>query len=44
MDAGYRLCRGKWKASGEFALAFLACKMKRAVNILGTGNLLKAFV
>jgi hypothetical protein len=43
MDAGYCLCRGKENVSGEFALAFLACNMKRAINILGAGNLLKAF-
>jgi transposase len=44
MDAGYCLCKGKGKVSREFALAFLACNRKRAINILGAGNLLKAFV
>jgi hypothetical protein len=41
MEAGY--CLAKGKASGEFALTFRACDMKRAINILGVGNLLKAF-
>jgi transposase len=44
MDAGYCLCRGKGNVSGEFALTFLAYNLKRAINILGAGNLLKAFV
>jgi hypothetical protein len=45
MEAGYCLCtgKGKGKGSGEFALTFLACNMKRVINILGAGNLLKAF-
>jgi transposase len=43
MDAGYCLCKGKKKASGEFALVFLAYNMKRVINILGTKTLLKAF-
>jgi transposase len=43
MDAGCCLRKGKEKADGEFALAFPACNMKRAINILGAGNLLKAF-
>jgi transposase len=43
MDAGYCLTKGKGKVSGEFALTFLAYNMKRAINILGAGNLLKAF-
>jgi hypothetical protein len=33
---------GEEKASGEFALTFLAYNMKRVINILGVGNLLKA--
>jgi hypothetical protein len=41
MEAGYCLCKGK--VSGEFALTFLAYNMKRVINILGAGNLLKAF-
>jgi transposase len=43
MEAGYCLCKGKGKVSGEFALTFLAYNMKRAITILGVGNLLKAF-
>jgi transposase-like protein len=43
MEAGYCLCKGKKKVSGEFALVFLAYNMKRVINILGTKNLLKAF-
>jgi hypothetical protein len=43
MEAGYCLCKGKGKVSGEFALTFLAYNMKRVINILGTKNLLKAF-
>jgi transposase len=43
MEAGYCLCKGERKVSGEFALTFPACNMKRAVNIMGAGNLLKAF-
>jgi transposase len=43
MEAGYCLCKGKGNVSGEFALTFLAYNMKRAINILGAGNLLKAF-
>jgi transposase len=43
MEAGHCLCKGKGKASGEFALTFLAYNMKRVINILGTKNLLKAF-
>lgn len=42
MDAGYCLTKGKQKTSGEFALAFLAYNIKRAIAILGTGTLLKA--
>jgi hypothetical protein len=43
MDAGYCLCKGKGTVSGEFALTFLACNLKRAINIMGTEKLLKAF-
>jgi hypothetical protein len=43
MDAGWCLRKGKGTVSGEVALAFPACNMKRAINILGAGNLLKAF-
>jgi transposase len=43
MEAGYCLCKGKGKVNGEFALTFFAYNMKRAINILGVGNLLKAF-
>jgi transposase len=43
MDAGYCLTKGKGKVSGEFALTFLAYNMKRVINILGVGDLLKAF-
>ena len=42
MEAGYCLTKGKEKVSGEFALTFLAYNMKRVINILGVGNLLKA--
>jgi transposase len=41
LEAGCCLCKGK--ADGEFALTFPACNMKRAINMLGTRNLLKAF-
>jgi hypothetical protein len=43
METGYCLCKGNGKEGGEFALTFLACNMKRAIIILGAGNLLKAF-
>jgi hypothetical protein len=43
MEAGYCLTKGKGNVSGEFALTFLAYNMKRVINILGVGNLLKAF-
>jgi hypothetical protein len=43
MGAGYCLTKGKGNVGGEFALAFLAYNMKRVINILGTGTLLKAF-
>jgi hypothetical protein len=42
MEAGYCLMKGKEKVSGGFALTFLAYNMKRVINILGVGNLLKA--
>jgi hypothetical protein len=41
LEAGYCLCKGK--VGGEFALTFPAYNMKRAINILGAKNLLKAF-
>jgi transposase len=43
MEGEYCICKGKGKESGEFALLFLAYNMKRVINILGVGNLLKAF-
>jgi len=36
------LCRGKEKATGEIALAFLAFNLRRAVNILGVKYLVEA--
>jgi hypothetical protein len=44
MEVGYCLTKGKGKVSRELALTFPACNMKRAINIPGAGNLLKAFV
>jgi hypothetical protein len=43
MEAGYCLTKGKGKVRGEFALIFLAYNMKRVINILGVGKLLKVF-
>jgi transposase len=43
MEAGYCLTKGLKNVSGEFALTFLAYNMKRVINILGIGKLLKAF-
>ena len=34
--------KGKEQVSGEFALTFLAYNLKRTINILGVGTLLKA--
>jgi transposase len=42
MEAGYCLMKGKEQVSGEFALTFLAYNLKRTINILGVGTLLKA--
>jgi hypothetical protein len=42
MEAGYCLMKGTEQVSGEFALTFLAYNLKRAITILGVGNLLKA--
>ena len=44
MDAGYCLTKGLNKVPGEFALAFLAYNLKRAINILGCGKLIAAMV
>jgi transposase len=41
LEAG--CCLYKGKAGGEFALTFPACDMKRAINMPGARNLLKAF-
>jgi transposase len=41
-DAGYVLCRGKRKVSAEIGLSFLAYNMKRAINMVGTEELIKA--
>jgi transposase len=43
MEAGYCLAKGKGKVSRELVLTFLACNLKRAINILGAGSPLKAF-
>ncbi|MDR0400728.1 MAG: transposase [Treponema sp.] len=40
MDAGYCLTSGLRNAAGEFFLAFLACNVKRVINILGRKNLM----
>lgn len=42
MDAGYMLTKGKRAVSGELALAFLAYNLKRAINILGTEQIISA--
>lgn len=39
-DAGYVLCRGKEKVTAEIGLAFLAYNIKRAINIIGTKELI----
>jgi hypothetical protein len=41
MDAGYCLTKGLGNVSGEFALAFLAYNMKRAINVLGAKKLIE---
>jgi transposase len=41
-DAGYVLCRGKRKVSAEIGLSFLAYNMKRAINMVGTEELIAA--
>ncbi len=41
MNSDYCLLKGKRKVSGEFSLTFLAYNLKRAINILGTGNLIE---
>ena len=42
MDAGYCLTKGLKNVAGEFSLAFLAYNIKRVINILGCGNLIKS--
>lgn len=39
-DAGYLLCRGKPKVSAEIGLSFLAYNIKRAINMIGTTELI----
>lgn len=41
LDAGYLLLKGRVKAAGELSLSFLAYNMKRAVNLLGTKQLIQ---
>jgi transposase len=40
-DAGYFLCRGKRKVSAEIGLSFLGYNMKRAINMVGTEELIR---
>jgi transposase len=40
-DAGYVLCRGKRKVSAEIGLSFLGYNIKRAINMVGTEELLR---
>ena len=40
-DAGYVLCRGKRKVSAEIGLSFLGYNIKRAINMIGTEQMLK---
>jgi len=42
MNSGYCLMRGIDNVRGEFSLTFLAYNMKRAINILGTKELIEA--
>jgi len=42
MDCGYCLTRGIRNVLGEFSLTFLAYNIKRAINILGSKNLIMA--
>jgi transposase len=41
MDSSYCLTRGLGNVSGEFSLTFLVYNLKRAINILGTANMVK---
>ena len=40
--AGHCLAKGLGNVPGEFSLVFLACNLKRAVNILGVPRLMRA--
>ena len=40
--AHYLLCKGKEKATAELGLSFLAYNMKRAINLVGTRELIEA--
>jgi transposase len=40
--AHYLLCIGKEKATAELGLGFLACNMKRAINMVGIEKLIAA--
>ncbi|MCL2045799.1 MAG: transposase, partial [Oscillospiraceae bacterium] len=42
MNSAYCLLKGIQKVRGEFALTFLVYNMKRAINILGIDEILKA--
>lgn len=42
MDSGYCLMKGIDNVRGEFSLTFLAYNMKRAINLLGTKELIEA--
>ena len=41
-DAGYLLCKGKRKVSGEIGLSFLAYNIKRAIKMVGVKELIAA--
>jgi hypothetical protein len=41
-DARYLLCRGMEKATGELGLSFLVNNLKRAINLVGVPDLVKA--
>lgn len=40
--AHYLLCKGKEKATAELGLSFLAYNLKRAINLVGTRELVDA--
>jgi transposase len=41
MDAGYCLLKGKAKVTAEFSLIFLAYNLRRAINILGSKEMIQ---